>query len=188
MKYLIVGLGNTGKTYENTRHNVGFMVLDAWAQEAKATFSVDRLALTAHVKYRSRHIHLIKPTTYMNESGKAVRYWAQQLKVPLSHTLVITDDIALPFGKLRLRPKGSSAGHNGLKSIEKELATQDYGRLRIGIGQRFGKGKQSEYVLTPFNGSETKQLPQYLGEALSATQAFVSIGINHAMNQYNGKA
>ncbi|MEQ8808449.1 MAG: aminoacyl-tRNA hydrolase, partial [Imperialibacter sp.] len=151
MKYLIAGLGNIGPEYELTRHNIGFLVLDRLAQAASASFTFNKQAYTAEIKHKGRTLHLIKPTTYMNLSGKAVAYWMQQLKVPRENILVITDDIALPFGKLRMKPKGSSAGHNGLKNIEATLGGQDYPRLRFGIGDNYSKGHQVEYVLNNFS-------------------------------------
>ncbi|HBH23851.1 MAG TPA: aminoacyl-tRNA hydrolase [Cytophagales bacterium] len=185
MKYLIVGLGNIGAEYELTRHNVGFLVADHIADKFGATFETDRYAYKAKVKFKGRSIHLIKPTTYMNLSGKAVNYWLQELKVPIDNILVITDDIALPFGKLRMRAKGSSAGHNGLGNIEHTLKSSTYPRLRFGIGDNFYKGKQVDYVLSRFASEELDQLPEIIEKASDAAMAFVTIGISRAMNQYN---
>jgi PTH1 family peptidyl-tRNA hydrolase len=185
MKYLIVGLGNIGAEYELTRHNVGFLVADHIADKFGANFETDRYAFKAEVKFKGRSIHLIKPTTYMNLSGKAVNYWLQQLKVPLENLLIVTDDIALPFGKLRMRTKGSSAGHNGLGNIEYTLQTSTYPRLRFGIGDNFHKGKQVDYVLSRFTTEELDQLPDIMEKASDAALAFSTLGIARAMNQYN---
>ena len=185
MKYLIIGLGNIGAEYATTRHNVGFMVLDRLAAAQDATFRTDRLAAVAVCKYRGRTLHLIKPTTYMNCSGRAVRYWLQQLKVPLDKSLVIVDDIALPFGSLRMRARGAAAGHNGLKDIEEQLGTQAYPRLRLGIGDDFMPGRQADYVLAPFTAQEQAALPDSLTQACSMAYAFCTLGIERTMNQYN---
>ena len=185
MKYLIVGLGNVGAEYAHTRHNIGFLVLDQLAQAHEATFRAQRLAAVAHYPYRGRQLYLVKPTTYMNHSGKAVRYWLQQLKVPVDHSLVVVDDVALPFGKLRMRPQGSSAGHNGLKSIEALLGTQAYPRLRIGIGDDFPQGHQADYVLAPFTAQEQAALPAPIAQACQMMEAFCTRGIERTMEQYN---
>src|SRR3954471_22031641 len=147
MKFLIAGLGNIGAEYELTRHNIGFLVLDQLADLHKANFELGRYADKAEVKFKGRTLHLIKPTTFMNLSGKAVSYWLNELKIPKENLLVIVDEIALPFGSLRMRTKGSAAGHNGLKNIEELLGGQDYSRLRVGIGNEFGKGHQVDFVL-----------------------------------------
>src|SRR6478609_5700196 len=150
MKYLIAGLGNIGPEYEVTRHNIGFLTLDRIADKNNITFSTQRLADKAELKYKGRQLHLIKPNTYMNLSGKAIAYWLQELKISKENLLVIVDDIALPFGNLRMRTKGSAAGHNGLKNIELILNGQDYSRLRFGIGSEFSKGQQVDFVLSNF--------------------------------------
>ena len=147
MKYLIVGLGNPGPKYELTRHNIGFLTLDRLAGQKGEVFEVSRLAEVSSVKHKGRTLYLIKPTTFMNLSGKAVNYWLQELKIPKENLLVLTDDIALPFGTLRMRAKGSSAGHNGLKNIEQLTGGQNYPRLRMGVGDDFHKGQQVDYVL-----------------------------------------
>lgn len=185
MKYLIAGLGNIGPEYELTRHNIGFLVLDQLADQHKVSFSLERLAETADFKYKGRHIHLIKPTTYMNLSGKAVTYWLQELKIPRENLLVIVDDIALPFGTLRMRTKGSSAGHNGLKNIEALLPGQEYSRLRFGIGNGFGKGQQVDYVLSNFTRQELDQLPELMMKANEMVLSFCTIGAAHTMSQFN---
>ena len=185
MKYLLTGLGNIGAEYEETRHNIGFMVVDRLAKRYDAKFTIDRHGLVSHIRYKGRQLHLLKPTTYMNLSGKAVRYWNQQLKIPINHNIIVTDDIALPFGKLRMRAKGSAAGHNGLKDIEAQLGTQAYPRLRFGIDNQFRKGHQSDYVLAPFKSEEEADLPGYIEEACDMLLSFCAIGIDRTMNQFN---
>jgi PTH1 family peptidyl-tRNA hydrolase len=185
MKYLIAGLGNIGPEYELTRHNIGFLALDQLADEKKAVFKTERYADHAEFKFKGRHVHLIKPNTYMNLSGKAVAYWLQELKIPKENLLVVVDDIALPYGTLRMRGKGSSAGHNGLKSIEELLGGPDYPRLRIGIGNEFGRGGQVDYVLSRFSEEEFKVMPELLKKANEAVMAFCSVGLAMAMNQFN---
>lgn len=186
MKYLIAGLGNIGPEYHETRHNVGFMTVDALAKQHEASFSFEKLAYTCELKYKGRTLYLIKPTTYMNLSGKAVNYWMQQYKIPLENLLVVSDDLALPFGKMRLRASGSSAGHNGLKDIEAALNTQNYARLRFGIGNNYPKGKQAEYVLSKFSAAEMAEMPVLLQRAQEIILAFCTLGITYAMNRYNG--
>lgn len=185
MHYLIVGLGNPGASYTYTRHNIGFRVLDTLADQQKATFTSNRLASTAHLTYKGRRITLAKPTTYMNHSGRAVRYWLQALQTDPNHSLVITDDLHLPFGKLRLRPQGSHGGHNGLKNIIEVLRTSHYPRLRFGIGDDFPKGQQSDYVLAPFTDEETQQLSPLLQKATDIILAFCWRGPTDTMQRYN---
>ncbi len=185
MKYLIIGLGNIGAEYALTRHNIGFMVLAQLAKEHEATFQTDRLATIASCKYRGRTLCLIKPTTYMNHSGRAVSYWLNKLKIPVAQSLVVVDDVALPFGKLRIRAQGASAGHNGLKSVEASLGTQTYPRLRIGIGDAFPKGHQAEYVLSRFHEKEQEALNTPIAQACQIIYAFCTLGIERAMEQYN---
>jgi PTH1 family peptidyl-tRNA hydrolase len=185
MKYLIAGLGNIGPQYELTRHNVGFLTLDRLADVKGLPWESDRLAFTSYYKHKGRQIHLIKPTTYMNLSGKAINYWLKELKIEPQNLLVIVDDFALPFGSLRMRPKGSAAGHNGLKNIEETLGTQVYARLRFGIGDDFPKGKQVEYVLGRLSEPELAELPIIMDRAISMTESFCTIGIQQTMNQYN---
>ncbi len=184
MKFLIVGLGNIGAEYEATRHNIGFMVADFLADEANVSFEVSRLASTSNFKHKGKNIHLIKPSTYMNLSGKAVNYWMQQLKIPLSNTLIITDDIALPLERIRMRAKGSSAGHNGLKNIEETIGP-NYPRLRIGIGNDFHKGQQVDYVLSRFTDQEFEVLPKVIENSAKAALSFCTIGIERTMNFFN---
>lgn len=185
MKYLIVGLGNIGPEYELTRHNIGFLILDRMADEAGAKFSQDRLCFRAEVKHKGRTLVLIKPTTYMNLSGRAVHYWMQQEKVPIENMLVLTDDISLPFGKIRLKGKGSAGGHNGLKNIEATLGTQEYPRLRFGVGDNFHKGGQVDYVLSPFTKQEFDELVQHMDRSIEAIHSFCSIGLERTMNHFN---
>ena len=185
MKFLIAGLGNIGPEYELTRHNIGFLVLDQLADEHKATFELDRLAHKTEVRFKGKSLHLIKPTTYMNLSGKAVAWWMQELKIPKENVLIILDDIALPFGSLRMRTKGSSAGHNGLKSIEALLGGQDYSRLRFGIGSEFNKGQQADFVLSNFTQEEFTQLPAIMKKANDMVLSFCTIGAARTMSLYN---
>jgi PTH1 family peptidyl-tRNA hydrolase len=185
MKFLIAGLGNIGPEYELTRHNIGFLVLDQLADQHKVDFTTERHAQYAEFKFKGKSIHLIKPTTYMNLSGKAVAYWLQELKITKENLLVIMDDIALPFGSLRLRPKGSSAGHNGLKNIEMLLNGQDYARLRFGIGNDFSRGHQANYVLSNFSPEEFKKLPDIMIKANEMVLSFCTQGIERTMSQYN---
>ncbi|MEJ2005156.1 MAG: aminoacyl-tRNA hydrolase, partial [Cyclobacteriaceae bacterium] len=185
IKYFIAGLGNIGPEYELTRHNIGFLVLDQLADRFDAPFSMQRYAARAEINHKGRRIHLIKPSTYMNLSGKAVQFWMQQLKVPKENLLVVTDDIALPFGKLRMRAKGSSAGHNGLKNIEQLTGGQNYARLKFGIGDDFPKGKQVDYVLSNFSREEFDMLNDPIEKAGEMILGFCTIGINRTMNQFN---
>jgi peptidyl-tRNA hydrolase, PTH1 family len=185
MKFLIAGLGNIGPEYELTRHNIGFLVLDQLADQYKAEFKLDRLAEKAEFRHKGKTLHLIKPTTYMNLSGKAVAYWLQDLKIPKENLLVIVDDIALPFGSLRLRTKGSSAGHNGLKNIEDVLAGQDYSRLRFGIGNEFSKGQQVDFVLSNFSQDEFTKLPEVMKKANEMVLSFCLTGAAKTMSAYN---
>lgn len=185
MKYLITGLGNPGAKYELTRHNIGFLVLDQLADKQQATFNVDRHAEKAEFRYKGRTIHLIKPNTFMNLSGKAVAYWMQELKIEKENLLVIVDDIALPFGSLRMRTKGSSAGHNGLKNIELLLNGQNYSRLRFGVGDAFHKGQQVDYVLSNFSQAEFEALPPIMDKANEMILSFCTIGAERTMSQFN---
>lgn len=185
MKYLIIGLGNIGQEYADTRHNIGFMVADAWAKESGVAFSNLRLAYYTEISYKGKKVHLIKPTTYMNLSGKAVNYWMQELKIPVENILVVVDDIALPFGTIRLKPKGSNAGHNGLKSIEASLGRQDYPRLRFGIGDNYPKGRQVDYVLSGFDEDEVPELPALIDRSIEMIQSFISAGAELTMTRFN---
>jgi len=185
MKYLIAGLGNIGPEYELTRHNVGFLTLDRLADKNNITFNTARYSDTAMLKYKGRQIHLIKPNTYMNLSGKAISYWLQELKILRENLLVIVDDFALPFGCLRLRNNGSHAGHNGLKNIEECLNSPLYPRLRFGIGNNFGKGMQVEFLLSRFETTELEAITPSLDKACDIIFSFCTIGIDKTMNQYN---
>ena len=185
MKYLIVGLGNPGPKYELTRHNIGFLTLDRLADQQECAFRADRLAEIADFRHKGRSIHLIKPSTFMNLSGKAVNYWLQSLKVSKENLLVLVDDIALPFGTLRMRAKGSSAGHNGLKNIEDLTGGQNYPRLRMGVGNDFPKGKQVDYVLSQFPPEELAALPALMDRAGEMILSFATQGMARTMSQYN---
>ncbi len=187
MKYLIVGLGNIGAEYENTRHNIGFKALDALASAFKASFVTSRLGDVAEIKHKGRTLVLLKPSTFMNLSGKAVNYWMQEEKVPLDRVLIITDDIALDFGVLRLKPKGSDGGHNGLKSIAAVLGTQNYCRLRFGVGNDFGRGQQVQYVLGEWTKDQELDLPERLEQAGKFILAFTTTALQRVMSDYNGK-
>jgi len=185
MKYLIAGLGNIGPEYTQTRHNIGFLVLDLLADKMQAEFKFERLAYRAEGRYKGRTLVLIKPTTYMNLSGKAVNHWLKDEKIPVENLLVIADDLALDFGKLRLRPKGTHGGHNGFRDIEATLQTPEYARLRFGIGSNFPKGRQVDYVLQNFAKDELAELPLHMDRACEATFSFCAAGLQTAMNQFN---
>ena len=185
MKYLIAGLGNIGPEYALTRHNVGFMSLDRLAVQQGFSFKMERLAYTAEFKHKGKQIYCIKPTTYMNLSGNAINYWLQALKIPAENLLVICDDLALPFGKLRLKTKGSHGGQNGLRNIEEKLGTNAYNRLRFGIGNNFHAGKQVDYVLKAFNDDEMIQLVDRLDRVGEIILNFCTIGVERTMNFYN---
>ena len=186
MNYLVVGLGNIGEEYAATRHNMGFMVLDAWAQASNAVFTPSRYGAVAEISYKGRKFTLVKPSTYMNLSGKAVRYWLQKTKVPKENLLVVVDDFAIPFGTLRLRKRGSDGGHNGLKSIDYELVSDDYARLRVGTGNGgFAEGHQVDFVLGELLLEEKRALPELLERAVSAIKCYGTEGIDRAMTQFN---
>ncbi len=185
MKYLIAGLGNIGDEYANTRHNIGFVVLDALVKDADVKFSPKRYASTAKIKFRGKTLILIKPATYMNLSGKAVRYWLEKENIPTSKLLVVVDDIALPIGTLRIREKGGDGGHNGLISIIENINTGDFSRLRIGIGDDFARGYQSDYVLGKWTKSEEKLMIPKVELATEAIKSFVAIGVDRTMNKFN---
>ncbi|MFL5764701.1 MAG: aminoacyl-tRNA hydrolase [Bacteroidia bacterium] len=186
-KFLIAGLGNIGEEYEGTRHNIGFTVLDHIAKENGFGFSTDKLAAVAHYKFKGRILVLIKPSTYMNLSGKAVNYWLQAEKIQRENLLVVTDDLALPFGSLRMKGKGSDGGHNGLKSVQETLGTGEYARLRFGVGNEFAKGKQVDYVLGKWSEEEMKTLNDRVKLAAEMVQGFASIGLQRTMTAYNNK-
>ncbi len=188
MKFLVAGLGNIGPEYELTRHNIGFLTLDRLADTHKIAFTTSRLADKAELKYKGKQIHLIKPNTYMNLSGKAVAYWLNNLKIPKENLLVVVDDIALPYGVLRMRAQGSSAGHNGLTNIEETLEGRNYARLRMGVGNNYAKGQQVDFVLGNFEGEELKTLPAYMDKAIEGIFAFCTMGVERAMNMHNTKS
>ncbi len=187
MKYLIACLGNIGAEYANTRHNIGFMVADHLAKELGNSFSLSRLAFVSEMKYKGRQMIVIKPTTYMNLSGKAVIYWATMEKLPLENILVVCDDLALPAGTLRMRKKGSDGGHNGLKSVIESLGTSDFCRLRFGIGNDFNKGQQIDYVIGKWDQAEINELQPRIQTAADIIKSFVAIGPDLTMNQFNNK-
>ncbi|RLD82161.1 MAG: aminoacyl-tRNA hydrolase [Bacteroidetes bacterium] len=187
VKYLIVGLGNIGAEYESTRHNIGFQVLDFMAKQKALNFEQKRLAYIAESKFKGRKLIYCKPTTYMNLSGKAVNYWLQKEKIPISNLLIIVDDLALPFGAIRMKKKGGDAGHNGLIDIAQTLGHQNFNRMRLGIGDEFSKGHQVDYVLGKWAGIEKDKLPERLEKMSEAIKSFISIGIDRTMNIYNGQ-
>lgn len=187
MKYLIAGLGNVGDEYQFTRHNIGFEIVDALARSGGIFFSTNRLAFRTELKHKGRTLVIIKPATFMNLSGKAVHYWLQQEKIAIENLLVITDDIALPFGTIRLRAKGSAGGHNGLKSISESLLTDNYARLRFGVGSDFGKGRQVEYVLGRWNADEQNLITERIGIAVEMIKSFATAGLLLTMNTFNNK-
>ena len=187
MKYLIVGLGNIGEEYRNTRHNIGFTVLDALAKASNLVFKDGRYGATTTLSIKGRQLILLKPSTYMNLSGNAVRYWMQQENIPLENVLIVVDDLALPFGSLRLKGKGSDAGHNGLKHIAATLGTQNYARLRFGIGNEFPRGGQIDFVLGHFSEEDMQTIPERLETAGEIVKSFCLAGLNITMNQYNKK-
>ena len=187
MKYLIVGLGNIGSEYAETRHNIGFKVLDALAEASNTVFTSSRYGAVAEMRHKGRTLVMLKPSTYMNLSGKAVRYWLEQERIPRENLLVVSDDIALPFGALRMRPKGSAGGHNGLKNIAELLGSEEYARMRFGVGDDFARGHQVDYVLAEWTDEECKALPVRLKIFGEAILSFATIGCERTMNLYNKK-
>ena len=187
MNYLVVGLGNIGAEYANTRHNMGFMVLDAWAQASNIVFESGRYGYMAVVPFKGRKFHLLKPSTYMNLSGKAVRYWMNELKIQPENLLVISDDLNIPFGTLRLRKNGSAGGHNGLTNINELIGTQEYARIRVGIGNEFGRGQQVDYVLGALSKEEMEEMPSVCKRVIDGVKAWATIGPDRAMNTVNTK-
>lgn len=185
MNYLIAGLGNPGSKYDNTRHNIGFEVLDELARKHHLTFVADKHVLKAEWRFNDSKILLIKPQTYMNLSGKAVSHWLNWYKIPITNLLVITDDIALPTGKIRIRAGGSSGGHNGLKDIESQSGTKEFPRLRFGVGNNYPAGRQADYVLSPFSEDEKAAVNLSVPKAIEAVETFVKEGINRTMTLYN---
>jgi len=185
MKFLIVGLGNIGPEYAKTRHNIGFDIADELVKDLGGSFELLRLAYYAEVSFKGKKLHVIKPTTFMNLSGKAVNYWMKELKIEPENVLVIVDDLALPLGKLRMKLQGSSAGHNGLKSIEELCGGQNYARLRFGISDNFRKGMQAEYVLGHFDKNEQKELPTLINRGVTMIKSFATIGPAQTMTLFN---
>ena len=185
-KFLIVGLGNIGSDYDETRHNIGFKILDFMASQEEFSFETAKLGAVASYKYKGKSVLCLKPSTYMNLSGKAVKYWLEKEKIPLENLLVVTDDLNLPFGTLRLKAKGSDGGHNGLKDIQNTLQTSQYHRFRFGVSANFGQGRQVEYVLGKWNEEEQKNLPERLKRSSELVKSFVFAGAKNTMNQYNG--
>lgn len=186
-KFLIVGLGNIGEKYHNTRHNIGFSVLDALAEKEQITFETKKLGDISRFKYKGRTFILLKPNTFMNLSGKALTYWQKIENIPIENVLVVTDDLNLPFGTLRLKAKGSAGGHNGLTNINDVLQTQNYARLRFGIGSEYGRGRQVDYVLGQWNEEEQQILEERIEKCTKAISSFAMAGIANTMNTFNGK-
>ncbi len=187
MKYLIAGLGNIGPEYKNTRHNIGFKILDALAGASNISFNDKRYGFVSEYKFKARTFILLKPTTYMNLSGRAVNYWLQKEKIPIRNLLVLVDDIALPFGTIRVRAKGGDGGHNGLGNINQVLGRNDYARLRFGIGDNFHKGFQVDYVLSEWSRNEEEELPGKLDTCIEIIKSFGTIGTERTMNFFNKK-
>ncbi|MEM8845884.1 MAG: aminoacyl-tRNA hydrolase [Bacteroidota bacterium] len=185
-KFLIVGLGNIGPDYDETRHNIGFKILDHLAVQEGFSFESAKLGALATFKYKGKSILCLKPSTYMNLSGKAVKYWMEKENIALENVLIITDDINLPFGTIRLKTKGSDGGHNGLKNIQNLLQTSQYPRFRFGVSANFGKGKQIEYVLGKWSDEERATLPERLEKSSELIKSFIFAGVKNTMNQYNG--
>ena len=183
--YLVVGLGNIGEEYAGTRHNMGFMILDAWAQASNVLFKTDRYGDVAEVSFKGRWFVLLKPSTYMNLSGKAVRYWMQTLNLPLENLIVISDDLNLPFGTLRMRANGSSGGHNGLENIAECLESEQWARIRVGIGNEFTRGGQIDYVLGDLSQEEKEQVPALATRVIQGIKDVSTIGMQRAMNTVN---
>ncbi|MFV0592697.1 MAG: aminoacyl-tRNA hydrolase [Draconibacterium sp.] len=187
MKYLIAGLGNIGPEYKNTRHNIGFQILDALAEASNISFNDKRYGFVAEYKFKGRTFILLKPTTFMNLSGRAVNYWLQKENIDIKKLLVLVDDLALPFGTIRVRAKGGAGGHNGLDNINQVLGRNDYARLRFGIGDDFPKGFQVDYVLGEWSKQEQKELPFKFNDCIEIIQSFGAIGVERTMNFYNKK-
>jgi len=187
LKYLIVGLGNIGGEYQNTRHNIGFKILDAFAGASNIAFTDKRYGMVGESKYKGRTLLLLKPSTYMNRSGLAINYWQKHAKIPLENTLVLVDDIALPLGSIRIKPKGSDGGHNGLENINQVLGTTEYARVRFGIGDNFHKGQQVDYVLGEWTPEEEKQLPPLIEHCSEIIKSFAFAGLELTMTRLNKK-
>ena len=187
MDYLVAGLGNIGAEYARTRHNMGFMVLDAWAQASNAVFSTERYGDVTQIKFKGRTFHLLKPSTYMNLSGNAVRYWMNKLNLPLENLIVVCDDLNIPFGTIRMRKNGSDGGHNGLKDIQECLETNQWTRIRVGIGNDFARGGQVDFVIGSLSEDEMKEVPQICDRVIEGIRNYSTIGPDRAMNFLNVK-
>lgn len=187
MEFLVAGLGNIGSEYASTRHNMGFMVLDAWAQASNTLFTVQRYGSLAEVSFKGRHFHLLKPSTYMNLSGNAVRYWMQKLSIPMENLIVISDDLNLPFGTIRMREGGSAGGHNGLQNIIDTLETDKWARIRVGIGNQFSRGGQIDFVLGDMSDDEKEQISGIAEKIIQGIKDFSTIGAQKAMSFLNSK-
>ncbi len=187
MKYLIAGLGNIGTEYSHTRHNIGFDILDELAKQNNLNFEEKRYGSVVNYRFKGRSFILLKPNTFVNLSGKAINYWLQKEKIDLNNLLVVVDDLALPFGTLRIKPKGGDAGHNGLKSIQSILGTTNYARLRFGIGNEFSRGQQVDYVLGKWDGDEKEILTEKMERAIQIIKSFGAIGTTQTMNQFNNR-
>lgn len=185
MKYLIVGLGNIGADYQSTRHNIGFRVTDKLINDLSGNFEIKRYASVSKVRLKNKEIVVIKPSTFMNLSGQAVRYWMQEENIPIERVLIVVDDIAIPFGSIRLKGKGSDAGHNGLKNIASLINSQSYPRLRFGIGNDYEKGKQMDFVLGEFTPQEEEELKSHISRAVEAIKSFCLQGLSKTMNDFN---
>lgn len=186
-KFLIVGLGNIGEKYTNTRHNIGFQIVDALAKDHEAKFETNKLGDVTHFRFKGRTFVLLKPSTYMNLSGKSVKYWMTKEKVQIENVLIVTDDVNIDFGVIRIKAKGSAGGHNGLKDVEAKLATQKYPRFRFGVGGNYARGRQVDFVLGEWTSDEESQLIERIPTSTKAILSFGTDGINHTMNNFNGK-
>ena len=186
-KFLIVGLGNIGEKYNNTRHNIGFKILDELADEHKATFETEKLGDVASFRFKGRTFFLLKPSTFMNLSGKAVKYWMDKEKISVENLLIVTDDVNIDFGTIRIKAKGSAGGHNGLKDVEAKLGNQQYARFRFGVGGNYSRGKQVDFVLGTWTKEENSQLIERLPVSVKAITSFGTAGLNNTMNSFNGK-
>ncbi|WP_299678320.1 aminoacyl-tRNA hydrolase [uncultured Tenacibaculum sp.] len=186
-KFLIVGLGNIGEKYDNTRHNIGFKIVDAFVKENEASFSTEKLGDLAKLKVKGKTVFVLKPNTYMNLSGKAVLYWMKKENIQIENLLIITDDLNIDFGKLRIKSRGSAGGHNGLKDIQEKLNTGSYPRFRFGVGSEYKKGRQVDFVLGQWSDEEESQLIERIPTSVNAITSFINAGISNTMNEFNGK-
>ncbi|WP_173862375.1 aminoacyl-tRNA hydrolase [Tenacibaculum jejuense] len=186
-KFLIVGLGNIGEKYDNTRHNIGFKIVDAFVKENEASFSTEKLGDLAQLKVKGKTVFVLKPNTYMNLSGKAVLYWMKKENIQIENVLIITDDLNIDFGKLRIKSRGSAGGHNGLKDIQEKLNTGSYPRFRFGVGSEYKKGRQVDFVLGQWSDEEESQLIERIPKSVNAITSFINAGISNTMNEFNGK-